>query len=106
MDFNTNVKNMFRMEETKEQRVISDTVETINDIEMIKEFFNSRQGKLFLSWFDEVKTDLYEQLESCSSEDLVKIQANIKAVKLLTTVLNDKFEELVDLKEKVQEFIR
>lgn len=106
MDFNTNVKNMFQIQETKEEKIIGETVETINDIEMIKEFFNSRQGKLFLSWFDEVKSDLYEQLESCTSEDLIRIQANIKAIKLLTTVLNDKFEELNDLKEKVQEFIR
>ena len=55
---------------------------------------------------NEVKTELYEQLENCSNEDLIRIQANIKAVKLLSTILNDKFEELEDLKNKVQDFIR
>ncbi len=106
MDFDTNVKNMFRVGETRQEKVIHDTYETINDVSMIKEFFTSRQGLLFLSWFDEVKKELYEQLETCTGEDLVRIQANIKAVKLLNTVMSEKFEELNDLQEKVKEFVR
>ena len=100
MDFLTNMENMFGSD-YKEELALQKANDSVNELEEINKFFSSRSGKAFLACIEDAKSVLYEQLESCNPDELVKVQANLKAIKLVYTLLEEKIEDLDDLKKTI-----
>ena len=96
MDQIEQLEKMFGISSTsdEEQKIYAEAIKSINELEEIKKFFDSQAGQLFLSWFDEAKQFYYEKLEDCDQTEVLKIQSNLKAIKTLKTILEDKFEDL------------
>ena len=105
MNFTDNIKNLFGVdieaEQLKEETILFERKEEYETLVEIKTFFDSKAGKLLLKILLDEEEAIRTQLEGVSHEDLLKVQANLKALKMFNNTLEGigsdikSFEQLI-----------
>lgn len=105
MNFTDNIKNLFGVdieaEQLKEETILFERKEEYETLVEIKTFFDSKAGKLLLKILLDEEEAIRTQLEGVSHEDLLKVQANLKALKMFNNTLDGigsdikSFEQLI-----------